>query len=132
MRLKAVAKWLIEQHGGDLNRALAGSLPEVRESLLAIPGIGPETADAILLYAGNRMTFVVDAYTRRMLRRHGYIDARASYDDVKQLIESEAPADATVYNEFHALIVAVGKVHCRARARCAGCPLEGFAHDETL
>lgn len=131
-RLKALAAWVMEKHGGDLAKALAGPLHKVRESLLAIGGIGPETADAILLYAGGRTTFVVDAYTRRMLRRHGYIDARTSYDDVKRLVEGEVPMDATVYNEFHALIVAVGKLHCRTNARCAGCPLERFPHDETL
>ncbi len=105
--------------------------PQLREELLAIHGIGPETADSILLYAGGHPIFVVDAYTKRILERHGLIDGKASYQDIQDLFHREMPAEAPVYNEFHALLVQAGKHHClRRQPRCEGCPLERFPHSE--
>ena len=96
----------------------------LREQLLAINGIGPETADAILLYAGGLPTFVVDTYTHRILARHGWIDYDASYHDIKDYFESTLPADAALYNEYHALLVRVGKDYCKRTApKCEACPL---------
>ena len=90
-------------------------------------GIGPETADSILLYAGNHPAFVVDAYTRRILERHALIHARASYDEIQGLFERSLPQDTGLYNEYHALIVNVGKEWCRSRnPRCSECPLQPF------
>ena len=106
----------------------ATSLPTLREELLSVSGIGRETADAILLYAGNLPTFVVDAYTARILYRHGLIDESADYDEIKDTFESNLPADVPLFNEYHALLVQVGKLHCRPRAKCEGCPLERFEH----
>lgn len=128
-RLKAFVNWLWERFDGKLERMFATPLYSLREELLAVPGIGRETADAILLYAGGLPTFVVDAYTARILRRHGLIDADAGYEDIKELFESNLPADAPLFNEYHALLVNVGKTHCRPRPRCSGCPLECFPHD---
>ena len=131
-RLKAFAKWLLTEYGGNLEHALSADLNQTRNALLAIVGIGPETADAILLYAGDRPTFVVDAYTQRILRRHRLIEGHASYDAVKAVFEQTIPHDMQVYNEYHALLVEVGKRHCRVRAVCHGCPLERWPHDESL
>lgn len=103
-----------------------------RERLLSIHGIGPETADAILLYAGNRPTFVVDAYTLRVLRRHRLIESNDGYENARTLFMASLPPDVPVYNEYHALLVAVGKNHCRAKAKCDGCPLRGHPHDGAL
>jgi endonuclease-3 related protein len=96
----------------------------LREQLLAIHGIGPETADAILLYAGGFPTFVVDTYAHRVLARHGWIGYDASYDEIKERFESALPADTALYNEYHALLVRVGKEFClRAAPKCQACPL---------
>jgi endonuclease-3 related protein len=130
-RLKALATWVMSR-GGSIESALRGETAEVRASLLAVAGIGPETADAILLYAGGHAVFVVDAYTRRVLRRHHVLDGDEAYVRVQEVIENALPRDADLFNEYHALVVEVGKRHCRMQARCAGCPLEGMPHDETL
>lgn len=129
-RLKAFVETLWRTYGGSLDAMLDGPLPAARARLLRIPGIGPETADAILLYAGGRPAFVVDVYTRRLLRRHFLLDDRASYDQVQRFFHESLPPDAALFNEFHALIVEVGKKHCRAKAECAGCPLASLPHDE--
>ncbi len=128
-RLKAFVDVLWTDYGGSLEVLLRGRVEEARRRLLAIRGIGPETADSILLYAGNRPTFVVDAYTRRILRRHRLIDGRADYETVRRLFQRAIASEPQVYNEYHALLVAVGKHHCRPRARCTGCPLERWPHD---
>lgn len=131
-RLKAFVAVLWADYGGSLDAMLAGPVPEARARLLAIKGIGPETADAILLYAGGRASFVIDAYTRRILRRHRIIEGAEPYDVVRALFHDSIPPDASVYNEYHALLVELGKRHCRTRARCEGCPLADLPHDETL
>jgi len=131
-RLKAFVDELWGRHHGSLKSMLEGDVDEVRRRLLSIPGIGPESADAILLYAGDRPTFVVDAYTQRILRRHFVIDECADYESVRSLFHETLPRDAKLFNEFHALFVELGKRHCRSKARCAGCPLENRPHDESL
>ncbi|MHC4695181.1 MAG: hypothetical protein ACYTFA_00395 [Planctomycetota bacterium] len=105
-----------------------------RRRLLAIHGIGPETADAILLYAAHRPTFVVDAYTRRILRRHHVIDAGVGYETVRQMFHRALPQErfVRIFNVYHTLLVAVGKKHCRAGARCDGCLLADLPHDPEL
>jgi endonuclease III related protein len=128
-RLKNLVAWLCEQHGGKLENLEDLRLAELREQLLAINGIGPETADSILLYALDRPTFVVDTYTARVVRRHNLIDEDIDYHLLKSLFEDNLPEDQRLFNEFHALLVAVGKKHCRPTAQCSGCPLEAFEHD---
>ncbi len=130
-RLRNFVNWLWDRFNGSLDRAFDQSQPCLREQLLSISGIGPETADSIILYAARKPTFVVDAYTARILRRHGLIDETADYDEIKTLFEGNLPCDTTLFNEYHALLVAVGKRHCRPRARCAECPLEPLEHDPT-
>jgi endonuclease III related protein len=126
-RLQNLLRFIVDDYGGSLDAMFRTSLPTLREQLLAIHGIGPETADAILLYAGGLPTFVVDTYTHRVLARHGWIDYDADYHQIKELFESELPADAPMYNEYHALLVRIGKDYCkRSAAHCESCPLAEF------
>ena len=125
-RLKNLMRFLVEVHGGSLDSLYALDIDEARGQLLSVNGIGPETADCILLYGGEMPRFVVDAYTRRILLRHDWIDPPAKYHNMQQLFERRLPADAQLFNEFHALIVAVGNQHCRATPRCEGCPLQDY------
>lgn len=100
---------------------------ELREMLLGVHGVGPETADSILLYAARKDVFVVDAYTKRILSRHGWTQERTDYEETRALLEKSLPRDASLYNEFHAQFVQVGKTWCRPREpRCSECPLEKF------
>lgn len=131
-RLGSFVRYLWENHNGSLRSLLNGELEAARARLLSIHGIGPETADAILLYAGDRPTFVVDAYTLRVLRRHHLCHEKAEYEAVRGLFHSALPADPRLFNEYHALLVAVGKSHCRKTARCEGCPLKEMPHDPML
>ena len=98
-------------------------LASLRSSLLAVNGVGSETADSILLYAFDRCTFVIDAYTRRLLLRRGLLGEAASYDEAKEFFEGGLPRDIRLYNDFHAQIVELGKTFCRPKPRCAECPL---------
>jgi endonuclease-3 related protein len=115
-----------------LAKMLAEPAGPLRERLLAVKGIGPETADSILLYAAGRARFVVDAYTMRIGRRHGLFDRSADYGRVQAIFETALGDDAELFNDFHAQIVETGKTFCRPRARCAGCPLEDLPHDAEL
>jgi len=101
----------------------------LREELLSINGIGRETADSIILYAAGKLTFVVDAYTYRILLRHHLIAPEDDYEAIKEFMESNLPAEVELWNDYHAQFVAVGKNYCRPVARCEGCPLESFPHD---
>ena len=98
----------------------------LREELLAISGIGPETADSILLYAAGRPVFVIDTYTIRILSRHELLPEETCYVEAQEWVTDNLPEDVQLFNEFHALLVNVGKDFCRPRPKCAGCPLEGF------
>ena len=98
-------------------------LGALRDELLEVHGIGPETADDILLYACGHPVFVVDAYTRRILSRHGHIAADVSYEELRGVFEGTLPADLAMFREYHGLIVYAGKDFCRSRPRCEGCPL---------
>ncbi len=127
-RLRAFLTWLVEEHGGRIESLRKRPLDALREEILTVKGIGRETADSILLYAVGLPTFVVDAYTHRILLRHDLILPEADYDEIKALFEDHLERDAALFNEYHALIVACGKAHCRPRPVCAGCPLEDHPH----
>ncbi len=105
---------------------LLDNLDALRPALLAVKGVGPETADSILLYALNKPTFVVDAYTFRVLHRHGLAPEGLSYEELRALFMDRLPPDVGLFQEFHALFVRVGKEFCRPQPRCSGCPLEGW------
>lgn len=153
--VKTFIAFLDEQYSGSLTRMFAEPTAKLRAELLELNGVGPETADSILLYAGNHPVFVVDAYTRRVLLRHGIINEKTSYEEIRAMIErtiSSSGAESLVvknagsnprhpvsrmsssartelaqhYNELHALIVRVGNHYCRAKAICEGCPLQTF------
>ncbi len=127
-RLQAFAAWLGARHGFVLNSMSSTPKDALRRELLAIKGIGPETADCIVLYAAQQPAFVVDTYTRRVLSRHLLADSSCSYDQLKGLFEANLPSDIRLFNEYHALLVEVGKKHCRKAPVCAGCPLEHLEH----
>ena len=99
---------------------------QLRDELLSVNGIGDETADCILLYALNMPSFVIDAYTRRIFGRLGMLDAEAAYEDLQAKISNSIPQDVELFNEYHALIVVLGKNTCRPRPRCKFCPLAGM------
>jgi endonuclease-3 related protein len=122
-RLRNLLALLVERYDGSLEAMFQTGLLSLREELLSINGVGPETADSILLYAGGMPSFVVDAYTHRVFARHGWIGFDAGYYEIKDHFESGLPQDAALFNEYHALLVQVGKEHCRKTPRCEGCPL---------
>ena len=122
-RLRAFTTLVTERFGGRLEKLLALPAAQLRAALLAVNGIGPETADSIVLYAARRPVFVVDAYTRRFLHRHRWISATATYDEIATMFTTRLPRDEKLFNEFHALIVALGKNYCRTRPLCDKCPL---------
>ena len=153
--LKTFIAFLDKKYSGSLDRMFAQPTEKLRAELLELNGVGPETADSILLYAGNHLVFVVDAYTRRILERHGLAAPKTGYEEIRQLIEktlSSAEAAALLvtetgvdprhpssrmsraartelaqhYNELHALIVRIGNQFCRATPNCEGCPLKIF------
>ena len=125
-RLKRFVDLLYEEFNGDITRMRSQDLDSVREKLLKVNGIGPETADSIILYALGKPVFVVDAYTRRILSRHKLISEKWSYEEVQGMMMGELGGDVEMYNEFHALLVFLGKHWCRRVPRCGGCPLEGL------
>ncbi len=129
-KLKAFCEFLRADFDGSLKRMFRTSTIELREKLLAVFGIGPETADSILLYAGDHAVFVVDAYTKRILSRHGWTPDDAEYDDVSWMFEREFPGEAKRFNEFHALIVQTGKKFCRTHdPLCGECPLGRYLEE---
>jgi endonuclease-3 related protein len=154
-RLKTFIAYLDQNYSGSLDRMFAQPTEKLRTELLALNGVGPETADSILLYAGNHPVFVVDAYTRRILERHRIISKTTGYEEIRNLVEnaisSTEPESLKVlqpgaeprhpvsrmsaaqrthlaqhYNELHALIVRTGNEYCRSLPRCEGCPLQQF------
>ncbi len=122
--IKAMAATLRNRFDGSLDRLFELDTPTLRNELLSWKGIGPETADSILLYAGKRPVFVIDAYTRRFLSRHGLCNEKARYDDLATLFTANLPVEVQLFNEYHALIVRLGKEHCKSKPQCAECPLE--------
>ncbi len=123
-KLKEFVRWLGERCGDDLDALFTTDTGALRKELLAVHGIGEETADSMLLYAGEKPVFVIDAYTRRIFERLGLRPAAGErYGDYQALFMDHLPPDAPLYNEYHALIVHLGKETCRPTPRCADCPL---------
>ena len=127
-RLKNFLDWLFEKHNGSLDNLQALPASTLREKLLSIKGIGPETADSICLYAFGKPVFVVDAYTARILGRHGLLEPGCGYSDIQEVFHSSLDRDAPLFNEYHALLVRLGKDHCKRKPLCNGCPLDDLPH----
>lgn len=122
-RLRSFCVHLVGRYGGSMKRMAARPLEELRPELLAVPGIGPETADDILCYACDKPVFVVDAYTQRILHRHGLIAAPMKYEALRRLLEDHLEPDLHLYKEFHGLLDYAGARYCRRAPRCDECPL---------
>jgi len=127
-RVKAFIRFLMQQYKGDLRRMFSEPAGLLRSKLLSVKGIGPETADSILLYAGGIPIFVIDAYTRRVLSRHRLTTSKVSYDRLQRFFMDHLQPRADLYNEYHALLVKVGKEHCKPTPACQGCPLEVYLY----
>ena len=123
-KIKHFIRYLIENYGGSLQEMEKVSVETLRQELLQINGIGAETADSILLYALNKPTFVIDAYTHRIFQRHQWTKGRVNYEELRQFFLQHLPQDLYVYNEFHALIDYVGHHFCRREPNCEICPLK--------
>lgn len=125
--LRNFAEWIEQAHGGSLDSLFSLGAARARAQLLTLKGIGPETADAILLYSGRQPVFVADAYTRRVLSRHQLLSPAADYPSAQQFLHQHLPPDAALFNEFHALLVEAAKRSChRNVAHCEDCPLGKF------
>ncbi len=128
-RLKNFVEFLQQHYQGAIEKMREKPTLELREALLRVKGIGPETADSILLYALEHPLFVIDAYTYRILTRHFLIHEEATYEEMQDFFADHVPAEVAHYNEFHALLVAVGKEFCRPKPQCELCPLKGLHWD---
>ncbi len=126
LKLKALADWLGKYYTDDLDRLFSGDTSHLRRQLLAIHGIGPETADSIILYAANQPVFVIDAYTRRIVDRLGLAPDSNGYTAYQVLFRDNLPADAGLFNEYHALLVCLAKDVCRKRPLCRQCCLNSI------
>ncbi len=122
-RVRAFCSYLIDTYGGSMARLACSPLDRLRAELLHVHGIGPETADDILLYACGKPVFVVDAYTRRIFARHGVVDSDIGYEALRAHFERNLPPNVELFKDYHAQIVYTGKHFCRSRPRCEGCPL---------
>ncbi len=126
-RLKNFINFFYCKYNGSVDKLFSGDWQILRAELLKIDGIGPETADSILLYAGKKPIFVVDSYTRRIFIRHGYLSPKARYEEIQQFFMSHLSPEQSVYNEFHAQLVMVGKQYCKKNnVDCQNCPLSPF------
>ncbi len=125
-RLKNFINFLFDEFDGDLAKMKKVPLNELRDKLLRVKGIGPETADSILLYGLGKPIFVIDAYTKRILCRHRMISEKASYKDVQNLFLENLPHNEILFNEYHALLVHLGKWACKKAPKCGLCPLKGI------
>jgi endonuclease-3 related protein len=132
LKLKSFSFWLGNHYDDDLNRLFASDTDELRRQLLSVHGIGQETADSILLYAADKPVFVIDAYTRRIFSRIGLAPAKDSYAGYQAFFMEHLPADAEMFNEYHALLVRLGKEVCRRRPLCSQCCLGDICQLATL
>jgi len=125
-RLKNLVRHVMEKHAGDLDEMFALPQEALRRELLLINGVGKETADSILLYAANKPVFVVDAYTKRVLFRHGMLQGKQDYDSMQEFFHRGLERDLDLFKDFHAQFVAVGHTYCKTKPLCTECPLDGL------
>ncbi|MDH5298901.1 MAG: endonuclease III domain-containing protein [Desulfobulbaceae bacterium] len=127
LRLKNLVHHIDSLHQGDLEQFFDLKTGALREELLSLKGIGPETADSIVLYAAGKPLFVVDTYTHRILSRHNLIGEEAYYHEIQELFMHSLPEEVELYNEYHALLVRLGKEYCKkSKPRCDDCPIRDF------
>jgi endonuclease-3 related protein len=129
-KIKSFINFVMENYGGNIHKMFEEETQKLRDKLLSIRGIGPETADSILLYVAEKPMFVVDAYTYRVLLRHNLIPEETTYQSIQELFMESLPEDTKLFNEYHALLVRLGKEHCRKKPICEGCPLEYDPHED--
>ena len=122
-RLRSFLEFFVENYDSNLDIMFETSLNDLRNNLLSVHGIGPETCDSILLYAGDKPIFVVDAYTLRLCERYSIINSR-NYEEVRKFFEKNLSKDVNLFKEFHALIVELGKNYCKTKPKCVECPLK--------
>ena len=125
-RLKTFTNFLFKRYGGSLKRMFSREMTRLRRELLNVNGLGKETVDSILLYAGKKPVFVIDAYTKRILSRHGMIEEGSDYDSAQNLFMSSLPRDCSLFGEYHALLVKLAKDICKKQPKCAVCPVRKF------
>jgi endonuclease-3 related protein len=125
-KLKSFAYWLGNHYNDNLDKLFTGGVDDLRRKLLAIHGVGQETADSIILYAAAKPSFVIDAYTRRVISRIGLAPDKNSYAAYQDLFMENLPPDAKLFNEYHALLVCLGKKVCRSRPLCPPCCLNSL------
>jgi len=126
-RLKNLLNFIAQEYNGSVEEMFAVDMHTLREGIITVKGIGPETTDSILLYAGSKPVFVVDAYTHRIFARHNIIAEEEGYYEIQEYFSLALPEDVSLFNEYHALIVRLGKEFCRkSKPLCAGCPLGAF------
>ncbi len=125
-RLKAFISFLRNEYHGSLKSMKKDEMQTLRVRLLQVHGVGPETADSILLYALEKPVFVIDAYTKRILSRHILMEYDKSYEEFQKIFHSSLKKDVKLFNEYHALFVRLGKTYCRKKPICKGCPIEGI------
>ncbi len=123
-KLKNFCNFLLKYYNGKLNLLFQKDIHELRQQLLSVNGIGPETADSIILYAAKKPIFVVDAYTKRVFGRIGF--SQAIYDDLQKLFMENLPNSEKLFNEYHALIVELGKIICKKAPLCEKCPISVY------
>jgi endonuclease-3 related protein len=131
IKLKAFVEWLDENYRDNLDKLLAVDVGTLREQLLSIHGIGNETADSIILYAAEKPVFVIDAYTRRIISRVGLLSEDDSYVNCRKYFMDNLPSDVRLFNEYHALLVRLGKEACRKQPLCTRCCLKGLCRNFT-
>jgi len=131
-RLKAFLAFILTSYRGSMEKMRKGDTASLRQELLNVHGIGPETADSILLYALDKPVFVIDAYTKRVISRHGILDHGGSYDEYQRMFHELLGNDIRLFNEYHALLVMVGKDYCKPKPRCENCPLTHYQKFNTF
>jgi endonuclease-3 related protein len=132
VKLKSLVGWLDTNYQNDLNTLSAVDTGTLRSLLLSVHGIGNETADSILLYALGKPVFVIDAYTKRIISRIGLISAESSYFEYQQFFIGKLPVDLQLFNEYHALLVRLGKKACRKKPVCSNCCLSDICHSYSV
>lgn len=128
-KLKGFCSYLIDNYDGSLNKLFSRDMEELRKELLSLKGIGKETADSILLYAGKKISFVCDAYTKRFLARYGILNDTVEYDEIREFFMINLPRDIYLYNEYHALIVHHGYLTCKTKPECRLCPVRKISRN---